>query len=304
MIYTITFNPSIDYIVGVDELNINRVNRSVSEVRFPGGKGINVSRVLNNLSVNTTALGYIAGYTGEYILNSLTSEGVKTDFINVAGESRINIKLNSKNDETEINGMGPVISKDDLNLLIERISAFDENDLLVLAGSVQKSVPSDIYKTLQEIASKNKVKVIVDTSGNQLLEAIKLKPFFIKPNNHEIEEIFGIKLRGEEDIVAYGKKLRELGAENVIISLAGDGAILVTEDGVYRGNVPKGKLVNSVGAGDSLVGGFLANYSKNKDIVKAFRYGIAAGSASAFSLELCKLKDVERLVEEINIRVL
>lgn len=304
MIYTITFNPSIDYIVRVDELNINRVNRSVSEVRFPGGKGINVSKVLNNLSVDTTALGYIAGYTGEYILNSLTDEGVKTDFIKVDGESRINVKLNSKQDETEINGMGPVISDKELKLLIDKISKLNENDLLVLAGSVQKSVPSDIYKTLQEIASKNKVKVIVDTSGNQLLEAIKLKPFLIKPNNHEIEEIFGVKLKNEEEIIAYGKKLRELGAQNVIISLAGDGAILITENGVYRGNVPKGELVNSVGAGDSLVGGFLASYSNDKDIISAFRYGIASGSASAFSLELCKLKDVERLVEEINIREL
>lgn len=304
MIYTITFNPSIDYIVGVDELNINRVNRSISEVRFPGGKGINVSRVLNNLSVDTTALGYIAGYTGEYILNSLTDEGVKTDFIKVDGESRINVKLNSKQDETEINGMGPVINDKELNLLIDKISELNENDLLVLAGSVQKSVPNDIYKTLQEIASKNKVKVIVDTSGNQLLEAIKLKPFLIKPNNHEIEEIFGVKLKSEEDIIAYGKKLKELGAQNVIISLAGDGAILITQDGVYRGNVPKGKLVNSVGAGDSLVGGFLASYSKNKDVIKSFRYGIASGSASAFSLELCTFEEVERLVKEINIRVL
>lgn len=304
MIYTITFNPSIDYIVRVDELNIDRVNRSVSEVRFPGGKGINVSRVLNNLSVDTTALGYIAGYTGEYILHALTDEGVKTDFIKVDGESRINVKLNSKQDETEINGMGPVINDKELNLLIDKISELNENDLLVLAGSVQKSVPNDIYKTLQEIASKNKVKVIVDTSGNQLLEAIKLKPFLIKPNNHEIEEIFGVKLKSEEDIIAYGKKLKELGAQNVIISLAGDGAILITQDGVYRGNVPKGKLVNSVGAGDSLVGGFLASYSKNKDVIKSFRYGIASGSASAFSLELCTFEEVERLVKEINIRVL
>lgn len=301
MIYTLTLNPSIDYLVNVDDFTLGKVNRGISDNKFPGGKGINVSRVLKNFDIDSICLGFIGGFTGEFIDNFLKSTGVKTDFIKVSGDSRINVKIKSSK-ETELNGSGPKVNNDDLNKLFDKLEALNSEDILVLAGNIQSSLPSNLYLKIQKLLEKKGVKVIVDTSGKPLLEAIQLKPFLIKPNNHEIEEIFNIKISNDDELIYYGKKLVHMGAENVIISLGGDGAILITENKVFRGNAPKGIVKNSVGAGDSLVAGFLSEYIKNKNIVNSFKMGIATGSASAFSTDLCTRNDVKHLLSEITIK--
>lgn len=300
MIYTLTLNPSIDYVVNVDNLTLGKVNRTLGDVKFPGGKGINVSRILSSQDVDNVALGFIGGFTGEFVETSLKNLNIHTDFIKVSGDTRINVKVKS-NIETEINGAGPKINDDELECLFDKLSKLESNDILVLAGNIQSTLPSTLYSKIQNMVNKNGVKVVVDTSGSALLEAIKNKPFLIKPNNHEIEEIFNVKINNTDELISYGKKLNEMGAENVIISLAGDGALLICSQGVFFGNAPKGEVKNSVGAGDSLVGGFLAEYSKTYDLLKAFKNGIASGSASAFSLDLCKKEFVEELLPIINI---
>ena len=300
MIYTLTLNPSIDYVVHVNNLTLGKINRTLEDIKFPGGKGINVSRILSNQHVSNVALGFIGGFTGEFVEKSLKDLNIHTDFIKVSGDTRINVKVKS-NTETEINGAGPKITDSELQSLFNKLSELKTNDILVLAGNIQNTLPSTLYSKIQNLVSKNGVKVVVDTSGNALLEAVKNKPFLIKPNNHEIEEIFNVKINNTDELITYGTKLNEMGAENVIISLAGDGALLICSQGVFFGNAPKGEVKNSVGAGDSLVGGFLAEYSKSSDLLKAFKNGIACGSASAFSLDLCEEEFVKKLLPIINI---
>ena len=300
MIYTLTLNPSIDYVVNVNNLTLGKINRTLEDIKFPGGKGINVSRILSNQHVSNVALGFIGGFTGEFVEKSLKDLNIHTDFIKVSGDTRLNVKVKS-NTETEINGAGPKITDSELQSLFNKLSELKTNDILVLAGNIQNTLPSTLYSKIQNLVSKNGVKVVVDTSGNALLEAVKNKPFLIKPNNHEIEEIFNVKINNTDELIIYGKKLNEMGAENVIISLAGDGALLICSQGVFFGNAPKGEVKNSVGAGDSLVGGFLAEYSKSSDLLKAFKNGIASGSASAFSLDLCEEEFVKKLLPIINI---
>lgn len=300
MIYTVTFNPSIDYVVNVDNFTAGKVNRVSQDFKYPGGKGINVSRVLNNLRIKNKALGFIGGFTGEYIVKSLESEGVDTDFIKVKDDTRINVKLKSK-DETEINGAGPDLSIDDLNKLKLKINQLTQEDTLVLAGSIQKTLPRDTYSQLQESCCKNNVKVVIDTTGEALTSTLKYKPFLIKPNRDELAEIFNVELNSIEEIITYARKLLHMGAENIIISMAGDGALLITPDEVYHGTSPKKDVKNSVGAGDSLIAGFLSSYSKDKNIIEAFKWGIASGSATAFSLDLCKKEDVLALLTDIKI---
>ena len=300
MIYTLTLNPSIDYVIDVENLELGKVNRTSKDFKFPGGKGINVSRILGNQKIDNIALGFLGGFTGKFIEDNLKSLGVKTEFIKVKGDSRINVKIKS-NEETEINGTGPMITSEELEALFNRLDQLVEGDILVLAGSIPSTLPKDLYLQIQKRVSKKNVKVVVDTSGKALLEAIKNKPFLIKPNNHEIEEIFNVKINSEKELIKYGKKLVSLGAENVIISMAGDGALLITKDGVFKGNAPKGEVKNSVGAGDSLVGGFLAKYVETKDLIASFKNGIASGSASAFSLDLALAEDVNKLLPIIKI---
>ncbi|HAT4124587.1 TPA: 1-phosphofructokinase [Clostridium perfringens] len=300
MIYTLTLNPSIDYIIDVENLELGKVNRTSKDFKFPGGKGINVSRILGNQKIDNIALGFLGGFTGKFIEDNLNSLGVKTEFIKVKGDSRINVKIKS-NEETEINGAGPMITSEELDSLFNRLDQLVEGDILVLAGSIPSTLPKDLYLQIQKRVSKKNVKVVVDTSGKALLEAIKNKPFLIKPNNHEIEEIFDVKINSEKELIKYGKDLVSLGAENVIISMAGDGALLITKDGVFKGNAPKGEVKNSVGAGDSLVGGFLAKYVETKDLITSFKNGIASGSASAFSLDLALAEDVNKLLPIIKI---
>ena len=301
MINTITLNPSLDYVVKVDKFKADDLNRTNDEKIYAGGKGINVSIVLKNLGVDNTALGYVAGFTGDEILRQIKEHGVSCDFVKLKeGLSRINVKLKS-NGETEINGSGPDITNQDLEALYEKLNKLKKGDYLVLSGSIPKSVPSDIYETIMKRLLDKDVEFIVDATKALLLNVLKYKPFLIKPNHHELAEIFDVELKSDEDIIKYAKKLQEMGAKNVLISMAGDGAILLPENGEpIKREVPKGVLKNSVGAGDSMVAGFLYGYLKNKNIDEAFKMGIATGSASAFSEELATKEEVENLLKQMK----
>lgn len=300
MIYTITFNPALDYIVRVDNFKVGQVNRTSYEEIYAGGKGINVSIVLNNLDVENIALGYIAGFTGDEIENRVKNMGCKTDFIKLNnGMSRINVKLKS-NEESEINGQGPAINDNDLDKLFNKLDLLKEGDILVLAGSIPSTLPEDIYQIIMRRLENKNIKIIVDATKDLLLNVLKYKPFLIKPNHHELAELFNVEIKNEEEIITYAKKLKEMGARNVLISMAGHGAIFITEDNrVIKSKVPKGELVNSVGAGDSMVGGFIAGYLNNGNLEEAFKMGVATGSASAFSEGLATKDKVYNLLKEI-----
>jgi 1-phosphofructokinase len=300
MINTITLNPSLDYIVKVDSFKVDSLNRIGEERIYAGGKGINVSIVLKNLGVENTALGYVAGFTGDEILRQIKSHGVNCDFIKLEnGFSRINVKLKSDG-ETEINGSGPEITEENIKILYKKLSNLSKGDYLILSGSIPTSMPDDIYENIMNSLLSTGVEFIVDATKELLLKVLKYKPFLIKPNHHELAEMFNVELKDDEDIIKYGKKLQEMGAKNVLISMAGDGAILLPENGeAIKREVPKGILKNSVGAGDSMVAGFLCGYLKNKDIDEAFKMGIATGSASAFSEELATEDEVYTLLKKI-----
>ena len=300
MINTITLNPSLDYIVKVDSFKVDSLNRIEEERICAGGKGINVSIVLKNLGVENTALGYVAGFTGDEILSQIESHGVSCDFVKLKkGFSRINVKLKSDG-ETEINGAGPEITEEDLKVLYDKLSHLTKGDYLILSGSIPTSVPDDIYENIMNSLLETGVEFIVDATKDLLLKVLKYKPFLIKPNHHELAEMFNVELKNDEDIIKYGKKLQEMGAKNVLISMAGDGAILLPENGeAIKREVPKGVLKNSVGAGDSMVAGFLCGYLKNNDIDEAFKMGIATGSASAFSDNLATEEEVNNLLKQM-----
>lgn len=298
MIYTVTFNPSLDYIVSVDDFKLGKTNRTSSELMLAGGKGINVSIVLKNLGVESTALGFIAGFTGDEIAKRLRNQGISTEFIKIdEGMSRINLKVKNI-DGTEINGQGPVISSQKQEELMKILDSLERGDVLVLAGSIPSSMPSDIYSKILERMKEKDIVTVVDATKDLLLNVLEYKPFLVKPNNHELGEIFGVELETREDVVLYGKKLQQMGAKNVLISLAGEGAVLIAEDGnVYDSPAPEGKLVNGVGAGDSMVAGFLEGYMRTKEYEYAFYRGLAAGSASAFSEYLATKAEIEQVFE-------
>lgn len=300
MIYTVTFNPSLDYIVKVDNFTVGMVNRSEEETIFPGGKGINVSIVLNNLGIKSEVLGFIAGFTGEEIKNKVEEMGCTTNLIKLKdGLSRINVKLKGKV-ESEINGGGPNIDEKSLNNLFEKLGELEKGDILVLAGSIPRSLPEDIYEKIMEKLQDKDIKIVVDATNDLLVNVLKYKPFLIKPNNHELGEIFNVVLKTDEEIIEYARKLQEKGAQNVLISMAGDGAILIDSNGKsYKSGVPKGKVKNSVGAGDSMVAGFIAGYLNTNNLYNAFKMGIATGSASAFSEKLANKEEVMKLLKEI-----
>ena len=275
------------------------VNRTSKEIICPGGKGINVSMVLSNLGCRNTALGFMAGFTGEAIIKMLQRKDISTDFIHVEmGTSRINVKLRAQK-ETEINGQGPVITEEAQSALFEQLDALKEEDILVLAGSIPNTLPSDIYERILKHLQGRGIHFVVDATKDLLLKVLKYHPFLIKPNNHELGEMFGVTLKTRNEIVAYAKKLQEMGAENVLVSMAGDGAILLTEEGViYEAKPPKGKVLNSVGAGDSMVAGFLTGYLNTGDYEKAFRLGVVTGSATAFQYWLATKEDIVALMED------
>lgn len=294
MIYTVTFNPSLDYIVSVEDFKLGLTNRTVGETMTPGGKGINVSILLHNLGYDSTAFAYAAGFTGEEIKNRVEKLGIHTEFIQIPeGFSRINLKLKSI-DGTEINGMGPEISKEKTEELLARLKRLDEGDILVLAGSIPASMPDSIYADIMEMLQGRGIRIVVDATKDLLKNVLKFHPFLVKPNNHELGELYGVELRRREEVVPYAKKLQEEGAQNVLVSMAGEGAVLVAEDGaVYMSEAPKGKLVNGVGAGDSMVAGFIAGWLEEQSAQKAFKMGLAAGSASAFSENLATKEEIE-----------
>ena len=300
MIYTVTFNPALDYVIRMEKLNLGMVNRSSAEAIFYGGKGINVSTVLNNIGVESVALGFVAGFTGREIEEGVKDLGVTTDFIHLPdGLSRINVKIKAEQ-ETEINGQGPQIEMDQVETLFEKLQKLKEGDCLVLAGTIPSSLPSDIYEQIMERLQGKGIHIVVDATKDLLLNVLKYHQFLIKPNNHELGEIFHTVLKSTDEIVTYAKKLQEMGARNVLVSMAGDGAILVTETNeVHRIGVPKGTVVNSVGAGDSMVAGFIASYFKEHDYLKALKFGTATGSATAFSEGLATKEKVEELLSTL-----
>lgn len=283
MIYTVTFNPSLDYVIQVEHLELGRVNRTTTENIYPGGKGNNVSVILSNLGHQSKALGFKAGFTGEQMETMLRQYGCFTDFIALDnGMTRINVKVKS-DEESEINGQGPVISEEAIRALYDKLDTLEKGDVLVLAGSIPNTLPGDMYERIMERLEGKEIRIAVDATKDLLVNVLKYHPFLIKPNNHELGEIFGTVLRTDEEIIAHAEKLQKLGARNVLVSMAGDGAILVTEEGkVSKKLPPKGKVVNSVGAGDSMVAGFLAGYLNTGDYEKALELGTAAGSSTAF----------------------
>ena len=302
MIYTVTFNPCLDYVVGVDNLTLGAVNRVSTEAVMAGGKGINVSIVLKNLGHPSCALGFLAGFTGDEIARRLQLQGVDTDFIEVShGMSRINVKVKSA-EETEINGIGPDIAPSDIEALYTKLDALTSDDILVISGSVPAVLPGDIYERIMERLEGRGIRIVVDATRDLLMNVLAFHPFLIKPNNHELGEIFGVELKARKDVVPYAKKLQELGARNVLVSMAGEGAVLVAENGdVIESPSPKGTVVNSVGAGDSMVAGFIAGYLESDgNYEQAFRMGVCAGSASAFSLGLAERDQVEELLATIG----
>ena len=302
MIYTVTFNPSLDYIVSVDDFKLGLTNRTSSELILPGGKGTNVSTVLKNLGFESTALGFVAGFTGNEIVKRLNDMGIKSDFISIEnGISRINLKLKSI-DGTEINGAGPDISEEKVNKLMDKLNQLKEGDVLVLAGSIPSSMSVNIYRDIMADLKDRGVMIVVDATKDLLLNVLEYHPFLIKPNNHELGEIFDVKLTTREEVIPYGRKLQEKGARNVLVSMAGEGAVLIAEDGqVFDTPAPKGKLINGVGAGDSMVAGFVAGWIEKQDYEYAFHMGVASGSASAFSENLATKREISEVLKRVEV---
>jgi len=302
VIYTVTFNPSLDYIVSVKDFRPGMTNRTSSELMLAGGKGINVSIVLGNLGIKSTALGFIAGFTGDEIVRRLHNSGINSEFIKINdGISRINIKLKSI-DGTEINGQGPHIDSSHIEQLMNRLRRLESGDVLVLAGSIPAGISDNIYKDIMDMLKDKGVQIVVDATSRLLTNVLEYKPFFIKPNQHELGDIFNVTLNTQEEVIPYALELKKMGAVNVCVSMGGKGAILVADDGnVYKAKAPDGILKNSVGAGDSLVAGFLSGWIEKKDYEYAFRKGVATGSASAFSERLATSGEVNGLIGKVTI---
>ena len=301
MIYTVTFNPSLDYIVSVENFRLGLTNRTSSELMLPGGKGVNVSTVLMNLGIENTALGFAAGFVGDEIVRQMEEMGVQNGFIRIEeGVSRINLKLKSI-DGTEINGQGPVISPEHVEELMKQLDRLGEGDVLFLSGSIPSSMPDDAYQKIMERLDGRGVQIVVDATKDLLLNVLEYHPFLIKPNNHELGELFGVELKTREEVIPYAKKLQEKGAVNVLVSMAGEGAVLIdANEDVYMAPTPKGTLVNGVGAGDSMVAGFMAGWLEKQDYEHAFCMGVSAGSASAFSEHLATKAEIEAVYQQVT----
>ncbi len=300
MIYTVTFSPALDYIVDLPKLEVGAINRSQKEIILPGGKGINVSIVLANLGTKSVAMGFVGGFIGKYIEEELSKKNIDTDFVHLNGNTRINIKIKGMQ-ETAINGQGPKVTEDKIEELIQKLSKLTSKDLLVISGAIPNSLPSDTYERILERIKEENVALVIDTTKDTLLKTLQYHPLLIKPNKEELEELFHTKISNDDELVIEAKKLIDLGAKNVIVSLGGDGALLVTRDYThYLLRSPKGKVVNTVGAGDSLVAGFIDEYVRSSNLYAAFKRGIACGSASAFSENLATKEDTEELLKQIK----
>lgn len=301
MIYTVTLNPSLDYVVTVPTLQFGAVNRSVEEELVEGGKGINVSIVLQHLGIESKVLGFLAGYIGDAIEQGVQRHGCTTEFIRVAnGMSRINVKMKSQL-ETEVNGQGPIVTQGEVEQLMLQLEQLGSGDYLVLAGSVPKSIPTDIYEQMMIRLQDKKVKVVVDTTKDLLRNVLSHQPFLVKPNHHELGELFNVTIKTKEDAGKYARKLQQMGARNVLVSMAKQGAVFLSETGeCYQKDTLQQPVMNSVGAGDSMVAGFLYGYEREKNYEKALLYAVAAGSASAFSRRLAKKNEIEEVYQKIS----
>lgn len=300
MIYTCTITPSLDYTTYLDEFQTGALNRTSDVYYYPGGKGINVSRVLNRLGVKNVALGFAGGFVGDYIKGFLAHEGIQTDFIETEAITRINVKIKA-DQETELNGPGPDINSEQQKALLQKVSMMEKEDWFVLAGSLTASIPLTFFEEMAELCMDKGVHFVLDTSGSALKGLIHKKPFLIKPNEEELGELFDTKITCKQEALHYARKLVAQGVQHVVVSMGGKGALLVTENLAIFAEAPKGEVVNTVGAGDSLVSGFLASYVKEENAMEAFRYGVASGSATAFRSDLCEMEDVEKLLNHIKI---
>ena len=300
MIYTVTVNPSIDYIVQLNELTLGEVNRMDYDNKLPGGKGINVSRILKELGLDNTAWGFLGGFTGEFVKEALEKTGLKTNFTPIKADTRINVKIKAQA-ETEINGRGPELTKEEIAAFTAQFDKLTADDVVIFAGSLVPSLSDDFYFDLIKVIRQKGAQFVIDTTGESLLKTLPENPLVVKPNNHELAELFGVELNSIDDIVKHGKKLLEMGAQHVLISMAGDGGLMITKDKVYRSYAPKGTVINSVGAGDSMIGGFTGTYAKTKDPLEAFRYGLACGSATAFSEDLADANKINEILPMIEI---
>lgn len=300
MIYTVTLNPSIDYIVRLDQVQVGSVNRMDSDDKFAGGKGINVSRVLKRLDIPNTATGFIGGFTGKFITDTLADEEIETRFVQVAEDTRINVKIKA-DQETEINGTGPNVEPAQLEELKAILSSLTAEDTVVFAGSSAKNLGNVIYKDLIALTRKTGAQVVCDFEGQTLIDSLDFQPLLVKPNNHELGAIFGVKLESLDEIENYARQLLAKGAQNVIISMAGDGALLVTSEGAYFAKPIKGTVKNSVGAGDSMVAGFTGEFVKSKDAVEGFKWGVACGTATTFSDDLATAEFIKETYEKVEV---
>ena len=300
MIYTVTLNPSIDFIVRLDSLALGSVNRMTSDDKFAGGKGINVSRILKRLDIENTATGFIGGFTGRFVKDGLVDEGIATKFVEVSEDTRINVKVKA-GEETELNGAGPHISTEKLEELEAILAGLSSEDTVVFAGSAPSSLGNQVYNTLIPIAKKAGAEVVCDFEGQTLLDALNYQPLLVKPNNHELADIFGVELNGLADIEKYAREILAKGAKNVIISMAGDGALLVTPEAAYFAKPIKGTVKNSVGAGDSMVAGFTGEYVKSGDPIEALKWGVACGTATTFSDDLATAEFIKETYQKVEV---
>lgn len=300
MIYTVTLNPSIDYIVRLDQVEVGSVNRMDSDDKFAGGKGINVSRVLKRLDIENTATGFIGGFTGKFITDTLEDEAIATRFVQVSEDTRINVKIKA-DQETEINGTGPSVNKEQLDELKAILSGLTAADTVVFAGSSNKNLGNVIYKELIGITRKTGAQVVCDFEGQTLIDSLEFQPLLVKPNNHELGDIFGVELTSLDEIEKYAREILAKGAQNVIISMAGDGALLVTQDGAYFAKPIKGTVKNSVGAGDSMVAGFTGEFVRSGDAVEAFKWGVACGTATTFSDDLATADFIKETYQKVEV---
>ncbi|EJN93752.1 1-phosphofructokinase [Streptococcus ratti] len=300
MIYTVTLNPSIDFIVRIDTVKIGSVNRMDSDDKFVGGKGINVSRILQRLGQDNTATGFIGGFTGRFVEEGLLAEGIKTDFVHVDQDTRINVKIKA-DEETEINGTGPLISDEQVKALEAVLSQLSSEDTVVFAGSAPANLGNQIYKRLIPLVRQTGAQIVCDFEGQTLLDALAYQPLLVKPNNHELEAIFDVELKGLNDVERYAREILAKGAQNVIISMAGDGALLVTPEAAYFAKPIKGQVKNSVGAGDSMVAGFTGEFVKTADPVEALKWGVACGTATAFSDDLASIDFIKETYKKVEV---
>jgi len=303
LIYTITVNPSIDYVLQLKNLNTGEVNRTAKDVKLPGGKGINVSRILKELEVDSTALGFVGGATGSMFEALLSQHDLKTAFTKVAEDTRINVKINAteQNKETEINGAGPNITDTERQSFMDNLNGIGAGDIVIMAGSLCKNLDSKFYLDIAETIQKQGADFVIDTTGQALLDTLPLHPLVVKPNHHELADLFNVTFKNEQEIITYARKLLDQGAKHVLVSMAGDGALLVTKDKAYKANAPKGTVVNSVGAGDSMIAGFAGTFMETKDPIESFHMGAACGSATAFSQDIAIKEKIDKVYQDISI---